>query len=193
MFIIWDIWFTAEGVWSFNEAYLTGIKIINLPLEEWMFFFTIPYACVFIYECIKAYLPQFAKIRVPQYVPAILAGIFLLLAFSHIAQRYTFITFLCLGFLLLFHALKSTPSYLGYFFLAYIIHLVPFFIVNGILTSYPVVIYNDLENLGIRLGTVPIEDPFYSMLLLLLNVNIMEYFEKRKKQRIATDSELITA
>ena len=57
-YIIWDIYFTSKGVWSFNEDYISGIKIINLPIEEVLFFFIVPYCCVFIYECIRVYFPQ---------------------------------------------------------------------------------------------------------------------------------------
>ena len=53
VFIIWDIWFTNMGVWGFNPAYLIGVDIVNLPLEEWLFFFCIPYAIVFTYASIK--------------------------------------------------------------------------------------------------------------------------------------------
>ena len=52
LYIIWDIYFTANGVWSFNENYVCGIKLFNLPIEEVLFFFVVPYCCVFIYECI---------------------------------------------------------------------------------------------------------------------------------------------
>ena len=55
VFVIWDVWFTREGVWSFNPDYLIGVYILNLPIEEWMFFFVVPFACVFIYECLIAY------------------------------------------------------------------------------------------------------------------------------------------
>ena len=56
------------------------------------------------------------------------------------------------------------------FLLAYLIILIPFLLVNGLLTAIPVVLYNDSENLGIRLYTIPIEDIFYGMLLIMMNV-----------------------
>ena len=61
------------------------------------------------------------------------------------------------------------------FLVSYLISLIPFFAVNGLLTSIPVVIYNDAENLGVRLGTIPFEDVFYGMLLMLGNIGIMEW------------------
>ena len=42
-FLIWDQYFTINGVWGFNESYLQGIFIGSLPLEEVLFFFVIPY------------------------------------------------------------------------------------------------------------------------------------------------------
>jgi lycopene cyclase domain-containing protein len=61
--------------------------------------------------------------------------------------------------------------------------LIPFLIVNGLLTSIPVVIYNDNENLGIRIYTIPIEDTVYGMLNMLGVVTIMEEMNKGKSAR----------
>jgi lycopene cyclase domain-containing protein len=63
---------------------------------------------------------------------------------------------------------------------AYLIILIPFLIVNGLLTAIPVVLYNDNENLGIRLYTIPIEDIFYGMLLVMMNVVGYERFKLKK-------------
>ena len=81
--------------------------------------------------------------------------------------------------LLLLFAFKA--NWLGRFYLAYLISLIPFYGVNGLLTSIPVVLYNNDQNLGIRVGTIPFEDHFYSMALLLMNVGFFEYFKNRKK------------
>lgn len=58
LYIAWDIYFTSRAVWSFNADYITGIKLSNLPLEEVLFFLIVPYCCVFIYACIRAYFPK---------------------------------------------------------------------------------------------------------------------------------------
>jgi lycopene cyclase domain-containing protein len=58
--------------------------------------------------------------------------------------------------------------------------MLPFLMVNGVLTGSlidaPIVWYNDAENLGIRIFTIPVEDVFYGMGLVLLNILLTETF-----------------
>jgi len=183
-FLIWDEWFTKAGVWSFNPDYVTGIYLGHLPLEEWMFFICIPFSCMFIYECIKAYFPDQNLLNTP-IITFMLIPLFLVIGIANYERIYTFITFTGVGFMLLVHFLIFKKEHLNFFYPMWIIHLIPLFIVNGLLTSIPVVIYDDSQNLGIRLGTVPLEDSFYSMFLLLINLTVYEGLAKLKKKKHA--------
>jgi len=178
VFIVWDILFTEMGVWGFNELHLSGLHLANLPLEEWLFFITIPFASLFTYEVVNYHLPGDYLRKVAYPLAYVLASLLIILGLMNAERWYTFVTFVFAGLYLLMNVLLLRPKYLGQFFLAYFIILVPFFIVNGVLTGswieQEVVYYNDAENLGIRLFTIPIEDSVYGMLLILINVNVFE-------------------
>lgn len=182
-FIIWDILKTNYGVWSFNPKYLIGINIINLPIEEWLFFLTVPYACVFIYEVLNYFIKKDIFAKYSFGIAKVLGIINILLAIIFFDRAYTLVVFSFNGIFLLLHSFIFKFKWLGRFFLSYIVSLIPFFVVNGLLTGIPIVLYNDSENLGVRLFTIPIEDTMYSMLLFLMNVTLYEYFQKIWKRK----------
>ena len=95
---------------------------------------------------------------------------------------YTVSSGLACGIVLLV-TLWYKPAILDHFYLTYPFILIFFFIVNGILTGSfiegEVVWYNNSENLGIRMGTIPVEDTFYGMSLLLLTALLNEAFRSR--------------
>ena len=188
-FIIWDVFFTRAGVWGFNPDYLIDIYIFSLPIEEILFFITVPFASVFIYECVVYFLP---KIQNPTWLKWTSAGLSISLIAISVINRdlaYTFWNFLFAGIFMLFVAFRN-PLWFGHFWVAYIIHLIPFFLVNGVLTGSgidsPVVWYNNTENLSLRLITIPLEDTIYALLLLLMNVFFYENFKARSKQNSST-------
>ncbi|WP_293788758.1 lycopene cyclase domain-containing protein [uncultured Pedobacter sp.] len=180
VFLIWDILFTKLNVWSFNPDYLVGINLFGLPLEEMLFFLTVPYACVFIYECLNIYFPKSNLQKYSLAVSNLFLGLSVALLFFGYNRWYTLINF---GFLLIVLAYVEYVNvkfrFMYRFYRAYLVSLVPFYIVNGFLTAVPVVIYNDKENIGFRVGTIPFEDHFYLMSLLLMNVFLYEFFKSR--------------
>jgi lycopene cyclase domain-containing protein len=155
--------------------------MLNLPLEEILFFVTVPFACIFIYECLNYYLKKDILKRYSSYINSGLFGFSVLMLLLYYDRVYTLITFGLLAVVLIFAEFIIKSSILSRFYLAYLVSLIPFYIVNGILTSIPIVMYNDAENMAFRVGTIPLEDHFYSMSMLLINILLFEYF--RNKQR----------
>ena len=181
-FLVWDALFTSAGIWSFNPRYTVGLFLAGLPLEEYLFFFCIPYACVFTYYCVSQFLQLSRFQTAARSTTYVLAAVLLVVALLYPARLYTSLTFLFLAALLYF-SIRRKASFLPSFYVAFAIILLPFFISNGILTGTglpePVVIYNNNYNLGIRLFTIPVEDTFYGMLLMLINVTGFDYLHRR--------------
>ncbi|MFM1875138.1 MAG: hypothetical protein RL266_875 [Bacteroidota bacterium] len=182
LFLVWDSIFTSQGVWGFNEQYLTGIKIYNLPLEEVLFFFCIPYCCVFTYEVLNYFIEKDMLGKYARHAATILVYILVAIAFKYNDLAYTFWTALLTVIFLILHLVVLKKEYWSRLVFAYLVILVPFFIVNGILTGTgledPVVWYNNDENLGIRLLTIPIEDSVYGFLLIAYNISLYEHFKR---------------
>ncbi len=182
LFLLWDSIFTAQGVWGFNDQYLTGIQVYNLPIEEILFFFCIPYCCVFTYEVLNHFVRQDLLGKYARYGTTILAYMLVAVAFKYSDQAYTCYTSILTVLFLLLHLVILKRPYWSKLVFAYVIILIPFFIVNGILTGTglenPVVWYNDDENLGYRILTIPIEDTIYGFLLIGTNISLFEYFRK---------------
>lgn len=165
-YLVWDMWVTARGEWSFNSHYLTGVKVFNLPLEEVLFFITVPYACLFIYEVIL-YETQSGNFKLPGsvLVSAIVLSLTASVAFHD--QGYTSKAFASCGFFLIAASLLDRPlleskQYWGWLAICYI----PFLLVNSILTALPVVEYNPGAIFGLRVFTIPAEDFFYNYAML---------------------------
>ncbi len=185
VFIAWDEWFTRMGIWGFNVRYLTGIYLGSLPLEEVLFFICIPYSCVFTYFALNYLIEKDYLFPHQDFITFALVSFLLISGIYHLDKWYTSVTFIALGLVLGLHMHFFRPRFMGRFYLAYAIILIPFFIVNGILTGSwieeEVVWYNNAENLGIRLGTIPVEDVFYGMLLIGLNIGTYEYLRNRSR------------
>lgn len=185
-FLVWDGWFTSIGIWSFNPDYVLGWSILGLPIEEVLFFICIPYACVFTYHCMTLFFDLKSEIKIAEKSLLMLVVVLVSIALVNITKLYTSITFILLAVFLVLLLYKRV-SYLSPFLVSFILILPFFFISNGILTGSfidaPVVLYNNNHNLNIRLFTIPVEDLFYGMLLLLMNVSGYEYMKSRKKER----------
>jgi lycopene cyclase domain-containing protein len=166
LYISWDMIVTDWGEWSFNPRYVSGIRVGNLPLEEILFFITVPYSCLFIYEAILATTKN-AALQMPTGIIIAASVILLAGSFFYFEQGYTAKALAsCALFLLLALCLDRELLDSRQYWLWIGICLVPFLIVNTILTALPVVQYNPAAIWGARFITIPLEDFFYNYSLL---------------------------
>jgi lycopene cyclase domain-containing protein len=188
-FVSWDVFATYRGDWSFNPAYVNEVKVLGLPLEEILFFITVPYSCLFVFDAMGHFFEDKKLFNPKKWVPLIIAGLVILSAFVFYGQEYTFLGILSVGLTILFVTLVnvqlfSSRSYWIYTFLT----LVLFLIFNYILTSYPVVEYSSNAITGIRMLTIPIEDFMFNF--SMLTGYLWVYLWALKKFRIGTSGSL---
>ena len=180
-FIVWDIIFTKMGIWSFNPRYHSGIEFFDLPIEEWLFFICIPYASLFIHFAFHYFYPKVSLTdKTVKTIYWIKIFVLLPTIFIHYDKLYTVINYSVL-LLLLTYTVFKVPHILNTFFITFLIILIPFTLMNGILTGSfideSVVSYDNAENLGIRLGTIPIEDVGYAFSMLLMSLVLIKKIE----------------
>lgn len=160
-FIVWDIIATKRGDWSFNPEHVFSFTIFHLPLEEILFFITVPYSCIFLYEVIRSYIPL-KQYLIPRWFFVVLAIVLIGVAYNYSGQFYTSTVLVVSGVVLLLAAFEFIEVLQSNHFLIYLLGtFLGFGIVNYVLTSVPVVLYSDSAIFGIRAGTIPLEDFFY--------------------------------
>jgi lycopene cyclase domain-containing protein len=181
IFWVWDIKYTASGVWSFNSKYTLGFSVSGMPIEEWLFFIIIPYCCVFVYEVLKYYLKHIEYAKLFWVFSLLLVIGFALLSYFFRHQAYTFLTFLLSSVYLAYTIIRNKlRTHITKFYLAYFVSIIPFLVVNGILTTLPVVEYNTAHILNIRIINIPVEDFSYFFLMFLMVVTIYESLKESK-------------
>lgn len=80
--------------------------------------------------------------------------------------------------LMIYTGIIKKQNWYPTFIFSFIIALVPFILVNGVLTGAitenPIVWYSDKHILGLRIITIPVEDIYYNLSMLLPIVWIYE-------------------
>ena len=176
-FVMWDSVFRNMRIWGFTKEYLLGVYYFGLPIEEILFFIAIPFAMLFVYEIVKSFEINIFKVNnVLVFRTFFVFNVVILII--GLGNTYTSIV-ASLTILLLF-AVKKYGN-IRCFLNSYLLLLVPFLVVNGVLSfglpfisGNPVVWYNGSEIIGIRILSIPLEDALYMASLLAVNVLVFE-------------------
>ena len=178
-FIVWDILVTGRH-WWFNEQYTLDFRLLNLPLGEWLFFITVPYACIFTWEVLVEYFSnrEWSSLKFLNLIVFMLsipaAGIMLIWGKEYtgiVLFVYGFVFFL--DYLLKTHIFRQRRTHIFSLLLTLMM-----LIFNGYLTARPVVLYDAQYQVDFRIYTIPIEDFFYGFALIY---GILIVYEKLKR------------
>ncbi|WP_417264701.1 lycopene cyclase domain-containing protein [Brumimicrobium sp.] len=181
-FIAWDVWFTKMGVWWFDTNYTTGIVLLGLPLEEMLFFFCIPFACVFTYYCLDKFFNLDWTNVFSKYLTwiTVLVGVGVAIIFHD--KIYPFVTGLVVAGTVIYLYYIAKVDWIGKASFVFIILLPGFFMVNGVLTGTgidsPIVNYNPDHFFNLRMLTIPIEDAVYGYAQFLIVVYLFKRFKR---------------
>lgn len=173
-FLIWDSYVTGIH-WQFNEIFTLPMRLFGLPLGEILFFITVPFACLFIWQIIVI-RKKILFVNNEKYLYFIVIILcFAFIIFMLMSKIYTSIVCGSIALTIFFdrilktYVLSQTRTYL---YLAIITGLILIF--NGYLTARPVVLYNSAFLTNFRIWTIPIEDFGYGYTLILLCTIIFE-------------------
>ncbi len=181
-FVVWDA-AVAGRHWWFDPRYTLGIDVFGLPVEEVAFFVAVPYASVFSWETLVGgararpawsgrWIYVAAAASIPGGAVVYMTGL-----------EYTGLTVIALGVAgVLDHGLGTglvrMPRFWGFVGLVLGFTLV----FNSYLTARPVVHYGEAYQLGLRVGTIPIEDFGYGVALMTGAVAAYQWFQLRGVQ-----------
>ena len=96
-YIVWDA-LVAGSHWWFNKAYTLDFRLFGLPIEEWLFFITVPFGCLLVWETLPDADRWLIQLRSLRYIRTVLyaalpAGVWV---FST-GKQYTGLVLFCFG------------------------------------------------------------------------------------------------
>lgn len=177
-FILWDIWAAAHGHWQFSSQYTLGLRVAGLPIEEGLFFVTVPGACMVVWEL----LGRTKRARqVVIHSGTLRSGFVVLSALCLLGgmmsgdSAYTRAALLAAGIAAVCLACQVRLAVMRQWWLFQVASFTLFLVCNMVLTGLPIVLYSLDHFSGLRIGTIPIEDFAYNFALLNLFLLVYEW------------------
>lgn len=179
-FIAWDIVVTGEH-WCFDERFVLGLGALGLPIEEWLFFVAVPFACLFLWIAGFRHRGDFRASPRPVGLRIGLGLIALSAFIGWTGPPYSALCVLVLGIFIAgdcrLGAAVSTHRSAPLFAVSVVLLTAVF---DGFLTARPVVHYAPSAICGLRIGSIPIEDFGYGLALVGSVVAVFEATMRRR-------------
>lgn len=180
-FILIDYWATRSSLWSFNELYILSYRVLLLPSEEILFFLTVPFAMMYVWGVVRKHVkhkPMRTSFSLFLMAAISTVSITTLIIFAN--NTYTMMSTM-LAFVTVCIIAATKLVFDNRFWIFQIALLGIFVMANIILTSMPIIIYNNAEIIGVKLSTIPIEDFFFNFAFINLFLICFNWLDNRTK------------
>lgn len=169
-FIAFDMYAT-QLFWYFNPKYILGMYLYKIPLEEFLFFFSVPFACLFIWENIrnqKKTAPDFTALLILLFSAIGMYGL------NHRIWYTVSVSGMMIACIALDKILRTGLFRNKRFYIFLIVVNVLTLIFNLYLTARPIVLYDFQFKTNLSVITIPVEDFIFGTALLTLNTLLYE-------------------
>lgn len=181
IFVMWNMRFIELGIWNYNYDYLTGIELLEIPIEEWLSFLIVPISAAYIFDWAKSKIEQFNRQNIFVAISLVLFILLGVLAYIFRKNMFSFFTFflttIYLGYTVFRNRFKQHYAAL---YVSWLAILIPFTVVFSIAGMLPIIAYQAEQIMGIAILAVPLERFFYVFLMLLITLTIYEYLSLRR-------------
>jgi lycopene cyclase domain-containing protein len=175
-FLIWDGLVTTHW-WDFNQSFvLHQYTFFKLPIEEILFFITVPFALLTLTENLHQRIkePKIEEKKSLVYMYYSIKGVLIVVTGITLFQGYYYTSFITGA---LFFAIRRTIIFNKIYSIGIGLTALTTLLFNYYLTALPIVTYNQVYKTNAMIGTIPLEDFGYGILLYIAVVLIV--YEKK--------------
>lgn len=181
IFIYFNRNMLTNNGWFYNDQFLAGISLMNLPLEEILFLISFFFTASITFEIIRISFPE-RKIILPKRPLIILALFFMLPAVIHMNKSYTFAVTILTSLSIMVATFLFNEQHLKRSFWISVVAFYPILIAADLFKcGLPIVQYNADAIIGSKVLSVPIENFLYSFVMVFLYFTLYSYFRGKSR------------
>ncbi len=181
IFLMINIRLAELKVFVYNLNYLSGISWLQYPAEEWLLLPVVSMLSFAAYLLAKKRLTSFEKPNLFVIISLVLLVVSGLITWFSRQKIYPFSMFTLLTIYLGYTVFRNRfKHHLTSFYLAFLMMIIPFFVLRAAVFSSSVIIPDNNFLFGISLVNMPVEEFAFLFLLMLINFTIYEYLRERR-------------
>lgn len=174
------VFFARNGIWTFHSESLSGWFFRHLPVEQYLYYFSMSFFCLALYQYRKAKRPH-KSIGFSLFLSNLLLGLCVAFLFFAYTKPYTLVLVSMTAFFLLLVEYRTRLRFMGNFYPALLWGLIPFYITQYILSHRPIITYQWDKTMNAGWLKIPFENHFLYFGMFLLGVAVLELLQNYKR------------